>query len=81
MQKTITKPCRQCGRAMVGVATQRVFCADCIKERDKKRMQEMKSVRCRVSKADRKPYTINEIVRAAEAEYMSYGRFVAKYSL
>lgn len=80
IRRTYTRTCTICGKKMVGVGAQRKYCDNCQRtqhrkhEAERRREAQRKKARERLQKM-----TLTEVVRAADAEGMSYGKWVQKH--
>jgi len=74
--------CRHCGKTVQAKQYNKMYCADCLKQRNRERTREAN--RRRLSRAKPKPvdpkvsYSINDVCRMARERNITYGQMVAK---
>ena len=79
---TETRACPVCGKLTVFTSKKKIYCSQACFEKYRQEYMREKQKESRQRKRaarTRKPIAIEEVIRRAEAEHLSYGQYVAKY--
>lgn len=87
MKRTVTKPCKRCGKIMWDVTSYRTYCDECIKARRQERQQQYQkqfhkpksdAPRKKASKPIKFVKSIEQCTSEADALGLTYGQYVAR---